>query len=586
MTGMIPKRAAKLVAAILAATAVVAVAAGTASANTIIYNNIPSPFPAGMNSMAFQATQTSEFGGQVQFEGATLVNPTVVVGMSSWACQTGTWNWPAEGSKCYTAAGAKFSEPVTLNIYEVGPGNAPKLPALKSVTQTFQMPYRPSASTKCKGAEAGKWFSVVGKECFNEKAFKITFKNLGVALPRKAIISVAYNTSNYGPEPIGPKPCDTESGGCPYDALNVAVRGSWEAEPRTPTVGSDPLPESDYIKSATAGNYCENPGGVGTFAISQNCWTEEQPAIEVTGSETPTAYVAIGDSLAFGYKEQTFNEHYPAEPASAFEGGYVADFAKKLATAEKKVHNALTTINLGCPGETSGGVTGAESPCAYQNVDGFPLKTELGGASELAYAVGLLGAGVKVTAVTINIGSNDELANIAKCENPEYLAEQKFRSMLACIETEVGPSGHEYAGGLFKHIITNVGTAIGTLRAYGYEGPVVVLGFYNPQALVLQGSDLLQGELNGAFEETITAGKLGPNVKYANPFPIFNPANETSKTREEKAVCKYTEECNASDIAFNDNRQKEKSETETHEGDIHPTELGYKKMGELVWKAF
>jgi hypothetical protein len=59
------------------------------------------------------------------------------------------------------------------------------------------------------------------------------------------------------------------------------VRGSWEVSP-TPSIGSDPLPESAYINSLTAADYCENGAAVGTFAVSQNCWTGEQPAFEVS----------------------------------------------------------------------------------------------------------------------------------------------------------------------------------------------------------------------------------------------------------------------------------------------------------------
>jgi hypothetical protein len=282
MTGRIPNRAPRLAAALFAATVLMAITAGAASAK-VVYNNIPKPFPAGMNSWPFQAEQTSEFGGAVRFEGATLENPTVTVGMSSWACQQGTWQ-----SGCVTAPGATFAEEVTLSIYEVGPGGEPKFPALKSVTTSFQMPYRPSANAKkCTGENAGNWYhkatANVPFSCFNEKAFKIAFPNVEVKLPQEAIIGVAYDTSNYGPNPKGAQPCDTETAGCPYDSLNVAVRGSWELD-RTPSVGQDPLPSDVYLDSTTAANYCENTGAVGTFAISENCWTEEQPAIEVKAS--------------------------------------------------------------------------------------------------------------------------------------------------------------------------------------------------------------------------------------------------------------------------------------------------------------
>lgn len=338
----------------------------------------------------------------------------------------------------------------------------------------------------------------------------------------------------------------------------------------------------------------------------------------------PTAYVAIGDSLAFGYKEATFYanqavnksacekfEQSACEPASSFEPGYVGDFAKKLASVEKKAGNALATINLGCPGETSGGVIGngelgtgleelrayksegalhVSAPCGYQNVDGFPLKTELGGASELEYAVGLLEHGVNIKAVTINIGSNDELASVAECETPAYDAEQGFKSFVECLETEASEAGHQYPGGLFTHILTNIGVDIGVLREYGYAGPVVVLGFYNPQALVLAGSDELQEALNAHLEGAVAGDAYGPGVTVANPFDKFNYTPGKSAKDQQAHLEKFTEYFNPTDKKINLEKTVGHPVTEAEaaldpEGDIHPTAAGYKAMASLVWKA-
>ena len=279
MTGRIPRRARRVAAVALATTAALALSAASAGAG-VIYNNVPSPFPGGMNSQPFQAQQTSEFGGQVQFAGTERARPVVTVAMSSWACQSGNWY----SDNCVSAKNAKFTEPATLNVYAVGPENTPGA-LLGTATQSFQMPYRPSSNKKrCPGTgpeETGRFFAK--GECLHELAFKITFPALAVTLPARAIISVAYNTSQYGPSPYGELPCESEAAGCPYDALNVAVRGSWEEHP-VPSVGSDPLPEDAYISSTTAGDYCSNPGAVGTFGISQGCWSGEQPSIEVKAS--------------------------------------------------------------------------------------------------------------------------------------------------------------------------------------------------------------------------------------------------------------------------------------------------------------
>jgi hypothetical protein len=275
MTGRIPARAAKMAAAILAATAVSAVAAGGAGASaTVIYNNIPSPLPGNTQSEAFEATQTSQFGGQVEFAGASATTTTVRVGMSSWACQSGTWQ-----NNCATTPGAKFQWPVTLHIYTVGTANAVGT-QIAGLTKTFKMPYRPSASAKCTGESAGAWFRK--GECFHGKLFKIAFTLKGVTLPSQAIIAVSYNTSDYG-VPQAPQPCNSDPQGCPYDSLNV---GLTEAPNVAPTVGTDPAPEDAYQNSQTAGQYCDNGlQGTGTFRLDDGpppCWTGAQPLFTVT----------------------------------------------------------------------------------------------------------------------------------------------------------------------------------------------------------------------------------------------------------------------------------------------------------------
>ena len=318
----------------------------------------------------------------------------------------------------------------------------------------------------------------------------------------------------------------------------------------------------------------------------------------------PTAYVAIGDSISFGYKEATFYDEstYPTfvapptgkffnleagEPTSAFEAGFVGVAAGKLYTREKSAGNKLETVNLGCPGETSDGVIGHNvalgggagteyNPCAYHNADGFPLKYPYGGASQLEAAIGAVTT-KDVTAVSINIGSNDELAVVADCLNPAYLAAHGFvGGPNECLAHEAGPSSYIYPGyGLFGHIISNTGHVIGALRAYGYTGPVVVLGFYNPESYALPNSDALQKSLNETFEYYIyvSGEPVWTGVRYANPFTTINP--QTNK--EKKAIEKYTEFYNPFDEELNQWKEGNKV------GDIHPTAKGYKLLGELVW---
>ena len=66
------------------------------------------------------------------------------------------------------------------------------------------------------------------------------------------------------------------------------------------------------------------------------------------GAATKT-YLALGDSLAFGYQQHTFNEGAPNPSAASFDHGYVDDFYLALRLTGK----ANKLVNDGCPGETT-----------------------------------------------------------------------------------------------------------------------------------------------------------------------------------------------------------------------------------------
>ena len=106
-----------------------------------------------MPRSGFEATSTAEFGGQVEFAGTNRKDPAVTATMSSWGCQEGSWN----SNSCHTVGGATFSQPLTLNIYGVEGNNEPGA-QVASVTQTFNIPFRPSASKKCTGEQTGEWY--------------------------------------------------------------------------------------------------------------------------------------------------------------------------------------------------------------------------------------------------------------------------------------------------------------------------------------------------------------------------------------------------------------------------------------------
>jgi hypothetical protein len=277
MTGRIPARVAGLASAMVAAAGVLAITAGVANA-AVVYDNLPSAPVKDLPSLGFQATATAQFGGEVAFGGTDRSSPTVIVEMSSWACQSGI------GASCKTTGGATFSVPITLSVYNAGPEGSVGAP-VGSVTETFAIPYRPSAKKSCplnSAEDVQGW----GSECDYGKLHKIKFNLSGVTLPNEAIVAVSYNTETYGSAPTGVEG--------PYNSLNVAVNASYtynettkeyETDPvAPPSVGSDPLPEDVFINSQRSGLYCGNVAATGSFGNSGACWHYEQPAIEVRAS--------------------------------------------------------------------------------------------------------------------------------------------------------------------------------------------------------------------------------------------------------------------------------------------------------------
>lgn len=253
----------------------------TAASAAVVYDNVPSPLPGNVLSEAFQATQTSEFGGQIRLAGTQRQDPSVTVTMSSWGCQT------RPAGVCTTTQGATFSHPITLNLYGVLPNGQPGS-QLASVTQTFNIPFRPSASVVCGGG--GQWSQDgTAGTCFNGFANNITFNlaGRGISLPDRVIVALAYQTSNYGKPALGTQPCASTPQGCGYDSLNVGLVGP-------PTVGSLPRVDDAYLDSITAGQYCDlGTGGTDSFRLDAGCWFEsapgagdEQPAVEINASVT------------------------------------------------------------------------------------------------------------------------------------------------------------------------------------------------------------------------------------------------------------------------------------------------------------
>jgi len=172
--------------------------------------------------------------------------------------------------------------PITLNIYNESPdGGLHPGSLIATANQTFNVPYRPSASPKCIDGAVGKWYSAGTKQCFNGLANTVTFGFSGVTVPTRVVYGIVYNTSHFGPVPEGEAtPCYGTDAGCAYDSLNIAL----SQDPTDVTVGSDPNAGTVWQNSPYGSEYCDGGAdGTSSFRLDSptaTCWGVNDPYTE------------------------------------------------------------------------------------------------------------------------------------------------------------------------------------------------------------------------------------------------------------------------------------------------------------------
>lgn len=289
-------------------------------------------------------------------------------------------------------------------------------------------------------------------------------------------------------------------------------------------------------------------------------------AASASAAKIGSTYLALGDSLAYGYHAALFKselEKGSVEP-STFDKGYVDDFGAVL----KLANPSLQIINDGCPGETTetfidgsglpgycaGGPTGTPFPYVYLHHSYSPH------ASQLADALAILKETPNVSPITLDIGANDVLQFLAsKCG---------FPATFTCSPAEVE--------GEFAHIAGNVYSILAQLHAAAPSAQIVLIGLYNPYPTVLPspGGDKTTAVLNAALEKVAASV---PDTSFANPEPVFNPSIITGapETTDLPTICAFTAMCPGG--TFNPTSPN---------ADIHPTNLGYGVMATVLGADF
>jgi len=222
-----------------------------------VYDATPAALPPNVASLGYEATSTSEFGDYVHLAGTDRKLGMVTVTMSDWALFA---DYASDAR--YSANSTTWTHPITVNVYsnQLNSDGTPST-LLATKTQSVTIPWRPVADPTCAGGTA--WRASDG-QCYNGIAFNATFdlSSLNVTLPNDVIVSIAYNTADYGASPI-------HLAG-PYNSLNVGVPNN-----QTASVGTDDSADAVFWNTTypghTAGLKQDSgwaPNGTVAFKIS------------------------------------------------------------------------------------------------------------------------------------------------------------------------------------------------------------------------------------------------------------------------------------------------------------------------------
>ncbi len=283
------------------------------------------------------------------------------------------------------------------------------------------------------------------------------------------------------------------------------------------------------------------------------------------GANVGNTYLALGDSLAYGYHQAQFQEELKTKgfvEAANFNDGYVDDFGATL----KLLNPKLKVINDGCPGETTetfvkgsgvgpgfcaGGPTGSPFPKAFLH-HSYP-GTQLEDALAIAKEPG-------VGTITLDLGANDILQFLGHtCGFPVT-----FTCTPEQVEAEIG------------QVAANVGKILAQLRAAAPKAKIVFVSQYNPYPTVLKPEgtgDATVEALNGALKGV--AATFG--VKFANTTRVinFSGTHGGPEAGDIPTVCAFTAMCPGG--TFN---------PASPEADIHPTKAGYAAMAGVLGVAY
>lgn len=243
-----------------------------------------------------------------------------------------------------------------------------------------------------------------------------------------------------------------------------------------------------------------------------------------------TYYLALGDSIAYGYQAW---RHDAGLPASGYDTGYVDVFAERL----RDIQPSIRVVNYSCIGESTRSFM--NGPCVG-NLVGQPLHDGWTG-TQLDAALTFLSAHKgEVSPITVTLWGNDARELSEECGGD-----------LDCIQERVGPA--------IARAAANLQTILGRLRVAAPQAEIIVTGPWNISVGAFPETDPFFALFNGALKQSVTNSRS----RYVELFPIFNPQGDIDA--ETAAICTLTLLCT--------------------DGDIHPSDAGYGVIADEVWKV-
>ena len=279
-------------------------------------------------------------------------------------------------------------------------------------------------------------------------------------------------------------------------------------------------------------------------------------------------YLALGDSLAYGYQAAKFAGEYPNVIPESFNSGYV----DRLGFWLQLRNGGISTTNDGCPGEsTDSFIRGGRGPLTgftFVPNPGFCGDQPAAGAgaiyskawlhhfyagTQLADALAFLAAHPHTNPITIDLGANDVLIFLEGCG---------FGAVPNCITPQS-------IGALFAHIGANMATIAGALRAAAPDAEIVVLGLYNAYPTLLPGGDQTTRQLNAVLR----SAAMSAGARFADPRGVFNPSTYTGapEATDIPTICALTNMCPGGVFSPG-----------SPGADIHPTNAGYSELARRI----